>query len=38
MQGWKYVQQFLGKINFLSHWINDLPTPDFNLKIVFYEK
>jgi hypothetical protein len=38
MKGKRYVQQFLRKMNFLSRFLDDLPTPDFNVKIVFYEK
>lgn len=38
MKGWKYVKQLWGKANLLSHFLDDLPTPDFNVKIVFYEK
>jgi len=38
MKGWKYVKLLLRKANFLSGLLRELPTPDFNVKIVYYEK
>jgi hypothetical protein len=38
MKEWRGWKPFLKKFNFLGGLLNDLPTPDFNLKIVFYEK
>lgn len=38
MKGLRYMRQFFGKMNLLNDFLGNLPTPDFNLKIVFYEK
>lgn len=38
MKEWRSWKHFWGKFNFLGGYLNELPTPDFNVKIVFYEK
>lgn len=38
MKDLRYMRQFFGKINLLNNFLGNLHTPDFNLKIVFYEK
>lgn len=38
MKAWRFWKPVFGKINLLGGILHDLPTPDFNLKIVFYEK
>jgi hypothetical protein len=38
MKHLSFIQLFFSRRQWLKHLLNDLPTPDFNLKIVFYEK
>jgi hypothetical protein len=38
MKNLNTIQLFFSYYKWLKHFLNDLPTPDFNLKIVFYEK
>ena len=37
MKGWQYMKLLMEKMK-LSGWLNDIPVPDFNVKIIFYEK
>lgn len=38
MKGWKYVKLILRRMNFVAGYLKDMPAPDFNVRIVYYEK
>lgn len=38
MKGWKKVKAFMQRLDFLSGILQGMPVPDFNIRIVYYEK
>ena len=32
------MKRFFRKMNFLAGYLKDMPVPDFNVRIVYYEK
>ena len=37
MKGWQYMKRIIRKMK-LSGYLQDIPVPDFNIRIIYYEK
>lgn len=38
MKTWQLIKRLWKRINVYDRVLDDLPAPDFNVKIIFYEK